>query len=90
MNGRYLPRILDFFPHTRRGHGTARPHAQVRHGVVIKRATACVDPTCTLNMPSSSNAHNDQYSNVADWKKDHGFHKDAPLDACHSRETGRL
>lgn len=67
-----LPRREDFFPKTRRGHGTTHPSAKVdREGRLLRNGTACVEPTCNRNQPKSNNLHEDQAMNLKDWCDDH-------------------
>ena len=56
MRSRVLPRVLDFFPKTRRGHGSS--HSR----------TACVNDACQRNHPGKKGyeMHEDQEKNVAD------------------------
>lgn len=69
-----LPRRSDFFPKTRRGHGTMHPNVRLnKAGVMVREATFCVDPTCQLNAPKSKNLHVDTEANLKDWCEEHGL-----------------
>ena len=99
MYSRALPRPLDFFPHTRRGHGCT-------HDKYIPKTTdlnprwervPCVADACCLKRRQDGDGkavkgelHDDQASNVKDWKQEHGFSEDVAIEKCTSRETGRL
>lgn len=65
------PRKEDFFPKTRRGHGTTHPQTRFKDGRKMREANPCVDPTCNLNSPKSKNLHTDQFANIKDWCDDH-------------------
>lgn len=87
----YRPRPLDFFPHTKRGHGTTHPLTRWNRktGQQTRNACVCVNPACSLLRRQDESgktvrgeAHDDQYSNVQDWKLERGYHKDRPLEDC--------
>lgn len=67
------PQREDFFPKTRRGHGTTHPNAKHRDGVKVREATPCVDPTCVLIVGKSSNMHTDAEANLMDWCDEHSL-----------------
>lgn len=83
MRSRALPRILDFFPHTRRGHGSTRPGTCVADGCMLNRHQK------TGSEKVNGELHDDQKANVAAWREEHGFGEHTPLEFCHSRETER-
>ena len=96
MYSEALPRPLDFFPHTRRGHGSTHPAARFdKDGVQTRAGHPCVSESCSLNRRQDGGKavkgelHKDQKANVADWKDERGFDEDAPIEMCTSRETGR-
>lgn len=70
-----VPTRGDFFPKTRRGHGTTHPSARFdrRGGTKIREANPCVDPTCSLNAPKSKNQHIDKGANLKDWCEERGL-----------------
>lgn len=85
----YRPDIHDFFPKTRRGHGSTHPHDRVRDGVTMRSGCLCVNPACSLlrrqdehGKTTKGEAHIDPAANAAEWKEQHGFHKDTPLEFC--------
>ena len=82
MISTYLPRTLDYFPKTRRGHGSTHPqprYAKDGSMAVTRAANPCVAESCKLRRRQDEGkakrgeAHEDQYANVADWKAEHGF-----------------
>lgn len=62
-----LPRREDYFPKTKRGHGSTHPRARIKGGVKLREANPCADPTCSLNTPKSKNLHTDQGANIEEW-----------------------
>lgn len=71
-----VPRREDFFPKTKRGHGSKRPHPitkKVGEDWVHILPLPCVDHTCVLNMPKSTNLHEDREANLRDWCEEHGL-----------------
>lgn len=89
MRGSYLPTIHDFFPRTRRGHGTTHPDPRInKAGVQVRKECLCVQPTCSRfqrqenGKPVRGERHDDAAANVNDWKAERGFHKDTPLEYC--------
>jgi hypothetical protein len=71
----YLPRTSDYFPKTKRGHGSIHPRPRVlKDGTLIgQHRRPCVDPTCILNAPNSKNLHHDQKANREEWEKSVGL-----------------
>jgi hypothetical protein len=75
-----MPRLDDFFPHMRRGHGTTHPAPRInKQGVQTRNATVCVASGCR---GYADDKHTDKGANVADWKEERGFGKATPLEAC--------
>lgn len=65
----YLPRTSDFFPKTKRGHGSTHPESRFdKDGHKVRDANPCVDPTCVRNAPHSKNLHEDQAANRKEWE----------------------
>jgi len=66
-----LPRVIDFFPTTKRGHGSAhqamRPDSDTGD-VWETKHSLCVDPTCVKVSPKSKNAHQDKAANRKEWE----------------------
>ena len=96
MYSEALPRPLDFFPHTRRGHGSTHPAARFdKDGVQTRAGNPCVSESCSLNRRQDGGKavkgelHDDQKANVEEWKEAHGFNLDTPLEECTSRELAR-
>lgn len=68
----YLPRRDDFFPRTKRGHGTTHPrHRFDQDGIKVRDGNPCVDPTCSLHAPKSKNLHRDKTANLEQWCDEH-------------------
>ena len=66
----YLPRTSDYFPRTKRGHGSTHPQPRIsKDGVLVSKGCPCVDPTCSRNVPTSKNLHEDQAANRKDWEE---------------------
>jgi hypothetical protein len=85
----YRPDIHDFFPKTRRGHGSTHPQDRVRDNVTVRSGCRCVNPACSLlrrqdesGKSVKGEAHDDPKANVEEWKADHGYKKDTPLEYC--------
>ncbi len=71
----YRPDIHDFFPKTRRGHGSTH-HSNV-----------CVNEACSLKRRQDGEKvkgepHIDPAANAGDWKEERGFNRDTPLEFC--------
>lgn len=82
MLARYLPRPLDFFPRTRRGHGTTHENDRYDKTRLVRKACPCVNPACERLRLKGGEQHDDQEMNVLDWKAEHGFHKRTPIELC--------
>lgn len=67
------PQREDYFPATKRGHGSTHPQAKTRDGVVLRKAVPCVDPTCNLVVGKSKNLHRDQTANMREWCDERGL-----------------
>lgn len=81
------PRREDYFPGTKRGHGSQHPRSRVVEGITVRKANPCVDHSCQLNAPKSSNLHIDQEANMRDWCEEHGLSlksKDRPRGEHHT------
>ena len=97
MEGQYLPRIDDFFPNTRRGHGSMHPIERTsKDGIITRNGCLCVNDACSLlrrqdhsGKTVKGELHDDKQANVKDWKGEHGFNEHTPLELCHSRELAR-
>lgn len=63
--GSLHPTVMEFLPHTLRGHGV-RPRAFQRDGKTPYRQAACVESGCVLNRPKGI-AHADRGRNVDEW-----------------------
>lgn len=83
MLDRALPRPIDFFPHTRRGHGSA--HFSGQHKVMGFILPRCIADDCAINRKGKGAAHDDQASNANEWRAERGYHKDVPLELCTRR-----
>lgn len=81
----YLPRVDDFFPTLRYGHGTTHPDARLDDaGNVTRRSTPCVDEGCERSRESGKGAaHIDKAANVKDWQVDHNC---APVERRRERK----
>ncbi len=70
-----IPRREDFFPTTKRGHGSTRPArivVKVKEGEFLTlEPKPCAETTCVLNMPKSTNLHIGQDTNLRDWCEEH-------------------
>jgi len=62
-----LPRVIDFFPTTKRGHGSAH-QSRFDGGKHDKEYLLCVDPTCVKINSKSKNAHQDKAANRKEWE----------------------
>lgn len=62
--GMLRPTVMDFFPHTLRGHGL-RPRMKRNDGSQWKQES-CIEPSCILNRPKGT-AHSDRLQNVKEW-----------------------
>lgn len=95
MSVTYRPDISDYFPKTRRGHGTTHPTARFdKAGKLVRNAAPCVNETCALNRTQRNDedgnkkskqrgeAHSDVAANVLDWKSERRYGKDTPLEFC--------
>lgn len=86
----YRPDIHDFFPKLRRGHGTTHPSARMKDGDQVREGNVCVNDACSLKRRQTRSdekvkgeMHIDPAANAGDWKEEHGFDKDTPLEYCH-------
>lgn len=87
----YRPYIHDFFPSTRRGHGSTHPEARFdreRH-VQTRNGCRCVNGACSLlrrqddtGKTLRGEAHIDPATNAKEWKEERGFHPDDSLEMC--------
>lgn len=94
MSINYRPDVGDYFPKTKRGHGTTHDLARFdKAGKLTRNASPCVNETCTLNRTQRTEEdgkkskqrgeqHIDEYANVADWKAERRYGKDTPLEQC--------
>lgn len=82
-----LPRPLDFFPKTRRGHGTTHPTTRyTKDGLITREAHKCGVPQCDRNSRTGKGEqHVDQQANVNDWREEHGVGKHTPVEMFHLR-----
>jgi hypothetical protein len=67
------PIFLDYFPRTRRGHGSTHPEPRVKDGIRKRNAGACAMQTCGRNMRKGGEEHIDVKANVDDWKDERGL-----------------
>lgn len=81
------PASLDFFPKTRRGHGTTHPTTRyTKAGLVTREAHKCSVPQCERNTRTGKGEqHRDQQANAADWREEHGVSKHTPLEQANTR-----
>lgn len=73
MNLTNHPQRGEYFPATKRGHGSRHPYQKTRAGVVLRNANPCVDPTCACNGRTSKNLHIDQMANMREWCDERGL-----------------
>jgi hypothetical protein len=72
----YLPRVEDYFPKLRRGHGTTHRFSRttVENGqtIVLRKANPCVASSCKGDT-KSKDTHFDKGANIADWLEERGL-----------------
>lgn len=82
----YRPDIHDFFPKLRRGHGGIRHRrGKEEPPACFGKSGHCVAESCNTRTEKGE-LHIDPAKNAADWKEEHGFHKDTPLEYCYKAE----
>lgn len=89
MSVNYRPDIHDFFPQTRRGHGSTHPESRFdrKAHVQTRNGCRCVNAACSLlrrqdGEKVKGEEHIDPAANAGDWKEERGFNRDTPLEFC--------
>jgi hypothetical protein len=87
MSATYHPTVDEYFPHTRRGHGSTHPESRVnKSGATVRNACVCINPACAdlrarrEGEAKRSDPHRNKAQNIDDWRTDHGIPKGTLLD----------